>query len=143
MKNIIILLLRISLGTAFLSAVSDRFGFWGAPGEPGVAWGNWENFIDYTGMLSFGAPAEIVELMGYAATFLEVILGILLIIGFKTKVAAYGSGLLLLLFAMAMALNIGIKTPLDYSVFSAAFAAFLLAFQSGNKWSLDYFLSQK
>ena len=28
--------LRIALALAFLSAVADRFGLWGKPGEPGV-----------------------------------------------------------------------------------------------------------
>jgi len=45
MKNISIpqagLILRIVLGITMLSAVADRFGLWGAPGDPGVAWGNW------------------------------------------------------------------------------------------------------
>jgi hypothetical protein len=38
------------------------------------------------------------------------------------------SGLLLLLFAMGMVTDLGIMTPFDYSAFSAAAAAFLLAF---------------
>ena len=32
--------LRFALGFSFLSAVADRFGLWGAFGEPRVAWGN-------------------------------------------------------------------------------------------------------
>ena len=31
--------LRQALGTAFLSAVADRFGLWGADGQPNVSWG--------------------------------------------------------------------------------------------------------
>ena len=30
--------LRIALGISFLSAVADRFGLWGAYGQPNVAW---------------------------------------------------------------------------------------------------------
>ena len=32
------LYLRIALGATMLSAVADRPGFLGAPGEPGVGW---------------------------------------------------------------------------------------------------------
>ncbi|HET8754292.1 MAG TPA: DoxX family membrane protein [Salinimicrobium sp.] len=143
MRNLVTFLLRLALGVAFLSAVADRLGFWGTPGTAGVSWGNWENFVSYTGVLSFGAPAAIVEFLAYAATVLEVILGVMLIIGLKTKWAAVASGFLLLLFGLAMAFNLGIKAPLDYSVFSAAFAAFLLSLQPTGKWSMDYFISGK
>ena len=31
---------RLALGLSFLSAVADRFGWWGAFGQLNVAWGN-------------------------------------------------------------------------------------------------------
>jgi len=37
-----------------------------------------------------------------------------------------------------MALNTHIKYTLDYSVFSACFGAFLLAYQPFGKWSVDH-----
>ena len=40
---------------------------------------------------------------------------------------ALAASLLLGLFAIAMALSAGVKSPLDYSVFSASAAALLLA----------------
>jgi hypothetical protein len=40
---------------------------------------------------------------------------------------ALGSALLLALFGIAMAISFGVKSPLDYSVFSASAAAALLA----------------
>jgi hypothetical protein len=42
----------------------------------------------------------------------------LLIAGFKIRIASVLSGLLLLSFAIGMVIGLGIKTPLDYSVFS-------------------------
>ena len=44
--------LRIALAAGFLSAVADRFGLWGPPGTPGVAWGNWSEFLDYVAALN-------------------------------------------------------------------------------------------
>jgi len=40
---------------------------------------------------------------------------------------AIGSAVLLILFGAAMAISFGIKSPLDYSVFSASSAALLVA----------------
>jgi hypothetical protein len=56
--------------------------------------------------------------------------------------AAVLSGLLLLLFAMGMATGLGIKTLFDYSVFSAAAAAFLLAFWEPDRFTLDKLLNR-
>ena len=41
------LLLRIGIGVGFLSAVADRFGLWGAFGQPNVDWGNFSRFLEY------------------------------------------------------------------------------------------------
>ncbi|MFP7657801.1 hypothetical protein [Chryseobacterium proteolyticum] len=43
------LFLRVAIAVTMLSAVADRFGFWGK----NSAWGNWENFEKYTRKLTF------------------------------------------------------------------------------------------
>ena len=48
-------------------------------------------------------------------------------IGWHTRIAALLSGILLILFGVTMAVALGVKAPLDFSVFSAAGGAFLLA----------------
>ena len=143
MKNIIILLLRIALGIGFLSAVADRFGYWGLPGESGIAWGNWENFVQYVGKLNFGSSAAFANLLAIIATALEIAFGVLLIIGFKIKYIAFSSGILLLIFALEMSINTHLKSALDASVFAASFGAFLLSVQPEGKWSLDHLLQKK
>jgi hypothetical protein len=45
-------------------------------------------------------------------------------------------------FAMGMVTGLGIKTPFDYSVFSAAAAAFLLAFWEPDRFTLDKLLNR-
>ena len=119
--------LRIALATAFLSAVADRFGLWGPPGAPGVAWGEWSAFVAYTGTLNWYAPAPLVSLLAWTATLAEVVAAVGLLVGWKLKWFALGSGLLLLSFGLAMAIEGGIKGPLDYSVFTAAGGALLLS----------------
>ncbi|MCH7879431.1 MAG: DoxX family protein [candidate division Zixibacteria bacterium] len=120
-------LLRLALATAFLSAVADRFGIWGPPGAPGVAWGDWNTFLDYVAILNQFAPVSFIPVMGWVATIAEVGLAFGLIIGWQLKWFALASGLLLTAFALMMTIALGIKVPIDYSVFTASAGAFLLA----------------
>ncbi|MCA9114484.1 MAG: DoxX family protein [Planctomycetaceae bacterium] len=119
--------LRLSLAAGFLSAVADRFGLWGCPGTAGVVWGDWSAFLEYVALLHWFAPAAVIPALGWAATIAEVLLAVWLIMGCQLRIGALLSGLLMMQFALMMTLAIGIKAPLDYSVFGAAAGAFLLA----------------
>ena len=143
MRNIIILLLRVSLGIGFLSAVADRFGFWGNHGEAAVAWGDWGNFIAYTGTLNFNVSPDVANVLGIIATVLEITFGLLLIVGYKIKLISFLAGILLLTFALEMSVNTHIKSAFDASVFTASFGAFLLSVQPHFKWSIDDLLRNK
>jgi uncharacterized membrane protein YphA (DoxX/SURF4 family) len=138
--EIVSLFARFALGASFLSAVGDRFGLWGPYGARNVSWGDFAHFVTYTGTVTSLFPSSMTVWFSWAATFAETLLGMLLIAGFKIRTASIFSGLLLLLFAMGMATGIGIKKPLDYSVFSAAAAAFLLAFWEPDRFTLDQLL---
>ena len=131
---------RLTIAAGFLSAVADRFGGWGAAGTPGVAWGNWASFAAYTGKLTgwlVTAPG-LTQAMAVAATGLETGLGLLLLVGYQTRLAALGSGLLLLSFALSMTMSAGSPKPaLDYSVYAASAAAFLLASMPSYPLSID------
>lgn len=127
------LFLRLAISVTMLSAVADRFGFWG----DNSAWGNWENFEKYTRQLTFFLPATLSTFSAYTATFLEILFPLMLILGFKTKIAAYGTGFLLLVFVLSMSIALGIKAPLDYSVWVGSAAAFLLATQKEFYFSID------
>ena len=127
------LFLRLAISVTMLSAIADRFGFWG----DNSAWGNWENFEKYTRQLTFFLPETLSTFSAYTATFLEMLFPLMLILGFKTKIAAYGTGILLLVFALSMSIALGIKAPLDYSVWVGSAAAFLLATQKEFYFSID------
>ena len=124
--DIATLSLRIALALAFLSAVADRFGLWGKPGRPGVSWGNMAQFNAYVAKLNWFLPAAVIPLTGWAATAAEILLGLGLLIGWRLEWISLASALLLLCFGLTMLLALGPKAPLDYSVFTAAAAAFLL-----------------
>lgn len=135
-----VLFLRIALGTAFLSAVADRFGMWGAAGEANVFWGNFDSFLKYTALLNPYCPASIIPALGWFVTTAEVVLGFALILGTRTRLAALLSGTMLILFSLGQIIGVGIKAPLDFSVFTASAASFVLAFQEHNYLSIDSFL---
>lgn len=124
--NVASWLLRVALAAAFLSAVADRFGVWGPSGSPGVAWGNLTRFNAYVAKLMWFFPPADVVIVGWLATAAETLLGFALLIGWQLRWVALSSAILLFLFAIAMLVALGLKAPLDYSVFTAASAAFLL-----------------
>ena len=121
------ILLRFALGIGFILPVLDRIGFLGAPGSPNVSWGNWTNFVTYANRLMPYFSPETASFFGAGATIGEAIFGVLLIVGYKIKLAAYGGFALTLVFALSMLFFTGYRSPFDYSVFSASFGCLLLA----------------
>ncbi|MGY4646359.1 hypothetical protein ACVWWN_000155 [Mycobacterium sp. URHB0021] len=113
--------LRLSLATAFLSAVAERFGWW-APFRQGN-WGSMRAFANYAHQLvpiclwmvidrhrvdcyRHRSPPRRLPPDRLAA---------------ETRAAA--SCLVLMILETAMAVSLGVESPLSYSVFSAASAA--------------------
>src|SRR5262245_2922159 len=118
------LYLRLALGASFLSGIADRFGLYTGRN---VGYGNFAGFLAYTAKVNSFMPASTIPFLAWAATAAEFSLGLALVLGIWLRWAAFGSALLLVLFAVAMAISFGIKSPLDYSVFSASAGALLLA----------------
>ncbi|GAA4158730.1 hypothetical protein GCM10022217_20350 [Chryseobacterium ginsenosidimutans] len=127
------LFLRLAISVTMLSAVADRFGFWGK----NSTWGNWENFEKYTRQITSFLPEGLSVFSAYSATFFEILFPLMLLFGFKTKIAAYGAGFLLLIFALSMTIALGAKAPLDYSVWVGSAGAFLLAVQEKYSLTID------
>ena len=131
------LLLRLALGIGFILPVLDRIGCLGAPGQKNVAWGNWENFTAYTNVLMPYVNPATASFFGFIATVAEAVFAVMLIIGYKTRMAAYGSCILTLIFALSMLLFAGYRAPFTYSVFVVSFSSLLLASSPGYAWSID------
>jgi thiosulfate dehydrogenase (quinone) large subunit len=136
-KKIIKLFLRLTIAIGFLSAVADRFGLWN---EKYSVWGNWNKFLEYTQLVNPWFPNAFIETVAIIATGAEVVFALCLLIGYKTEVFARLSGVLLLMFALAMGLSTGIKGPLDYSVFTASAAAFALGLMKEKYLEIDSML---
>lgn len=126
-----ILYARVALGAAFLSGIADRFGLYTGRN---VGYGDFAGFEAYTAKVNSFMPASTIPFLAWAATAAEFTLGVALILGIRPRWVALASALLLMLFGTAMAISFGIKSPMDYSVFSASAAAVLLAlYGSGPK----------
>jgi uncharacterized membrane protein YphA (DoxX/SURF4 family) len=126
---------RFALGAAFLSGIADRFGLYGGRN---VGYGNFDGFVSYTAKVNSFMPAFTIPYLAWAATAAELFLGVALIVGVWPRWVALGSALLLVLFGIAMAISFGIKSPVDYSVFSASAGAVLLAlYQARNSGSRE------
>jgi len=119
-----ILYMRMALGAASLSGIADRFGLYRGRN---VGYGNFAGFVRYTAQVNSFMPPSTIPFLAWAATAAELFLGIALILGIWPRWAALGSAALLVLFGVAMAISFGIKSPMDYSVFSASAGAVLLA----------------
>jgi uncharacterized membrane protein YphA (DoxX/SURF4 family) len=115
---------RATLGVAFLSGIADRFGLWRGRN---VGYGNFAGFVRYTARVNSFMPASSIPFLAWTATIAELVLGIFLLAGVWLRWTALASALLLILFGTAMAISFGVKSPLDYSVFSASAAAILIA----------------
>jgi thiosulfate dehydrogenase [quinone] large subunit len=135
--------LRFALAAGFLTAVTDRFGFWGPPGVPNVAWGDFQRFTQYAGVLNPWAPAGLIPPLAWFVTVVESVLACALIAGIGTRYAALASGVLLALFALGMTMGTGFKSALNYSVFAASAGAFALATAESYRWSLDALLESR
>jgi uncharacterized membrane protein YphA (DoxX/SURF4 family) len=91
-----------------------------------VSWGNFQNFVQYTGMVNSFLPSRMIPPLAWAATIAETVFGVGLLLGLYQRVMAIGSAALLLMFALAMSISFGIKSAINYSVFAASAAALLL-----------------
>jgi uncharacterized membrane protein YphA (DoxX/SURF4 family) len=123
LERLILVYARLALASAFLSGIMSRFGWWGA----GVGYGDFAHFVEHTGEVLAFMPPWTIPSFAWAATVAEAVLGVLLVVGAWPRQVALASALLLMTFGAAMAISFGIKSPLDYSVFSASAAALLAA----------------
>src|SRR3569623_448441 len=137
------LILRLALGVGFLMPVIDRLGFMGPYGTNHVAWGDWKHFVDYSHTLVPFTSKPIANIMSLVATIAEAVFGVCLIIGFRIKEAALGSGILTLIFGLCMAIFIGIGAPFSYPVFVFTGGALVLSGIGHYRWSIDNYIRSR
>jgi uncharacterized membrane protein YphA (DoxX/SURF4 family) len=94
--------LRLALAAGFLTAVTDRFGWWGPHGTENVAWGDFRHFLDYAAKLNPWFPAFWIPAVGWFVTAAELLLGICLLLGIRTRNTTFLAALLLFAFGCGM-----------------------------------------
>lgn len=140
LRQIAKLFLRLTVAASMLSSVADRFGIWA---KELCMWGDMDKFVAYTQSLIPYIPANAVPVLAWTATVLEVLLPLCLLVGLKLKWTASLSGLMILVFAIAMATSVGIKTPLNYSAFTASAAAFGILACGNGIWEVDNLMGNR
>jgi putative oxidoreductase len=131
---------RLLVGVAFTENVSDRLGFLGPPGAPGVSWGDFSHFIAYTAQVNAFAPAAVIPTLAVLATVAEGTFGLTMLLGVRLRLASIGSALLLLLFGSAMVLS-GLS-QLQYGVYLMSAASWALATVDASALSVDALLGR-
>ena len=140
LRQIAKLFLRLTVAASMLSSVADRFGIWA---KELCMWGDMDKFVAYTQSLIPCIPADAVPVLAWTATVLEVLLPLCLLVGLKLKWTASLSGLMILVFAIAMATSVGIKAPLNYSAFTASAAAFGILACGKGIWEVDNLMGNR
>lgn len=127
--------LRLWIGFAFLQAVGDRFGLFGKPGAPGVAWGDFNHFIAYTAQVNPFLPHAMIPAIAVLATLAEITFGFTMLFGIGIPDSALGSAILLFLFATAM--TVSHLSQFSYGVYLMSAGALSLASIDATFLSID------
>jgi putative oxidoreductase len=134
-------ILRLPLAFAFLDAVADRLGLLGPFGAPGVAWGDFRHFIDYTAQINPFLPSAVVPVVAVLATICEISFGLGLLLGTGIRFVALGYAALLFLFGTAM--TISGFSQFAYGVYLMAAGALALSTVDASLLSVDSVLRRR
>jgi uncharacterized membrane protein YphA (DoxX/SURF4 family) len=134
--------LRWFLSLAFLVSVADRLGWLGKPGAPGVSWGNFSSFIDYTRDVNAFLPSSFGPTLAVLATIAETTLAVCLLFGYRVRFAEAGAAILLTLFGIAMTISLGFESAMTYDVWVLATGAVALMVVEQGTLSLDHLLAR-
>lgn len=103
---------RIALALVFAALVTNRVDLWGTAGTEDT--------------LNWLLPASMLRVGGWAATCVEVLLGLALLTGWRCRWVALLSAVVLLLHGAVLSVSLGPTVPTDYFALAAASSAFLL-----------------
>ena len=87
--------------------------------------------------LKWFLPQPMIPTLAVLATCVELGLGLLLVLGSQTRIAAACSGIILIALGLAMTAALGLEAPLGFSVFSAAGGSLFPATCSSLPYSVD------
>lgn len=106
----------VALALDFGGAVADRFGVFGPAGAPGVSWGNWAAFTDYTAALLPALFRPVAPACAVLATGIEVGLAAALLVGWRRRWAGKVAAGLLAVYLVAMGSSLGWAAVAHYAL---------------------------
>lgn len=112
-------LVRWLMAAEFLLAVADRFGWLGGPGSPGVSWGDWSRFVDYTARLTAtgSLPHAVPTSLAVAATIAELGIGLGLIVARRPRQFAALAALLTGTYTLCMLATLPVHEVVHWQVY--------------------------
>jgi hypothetical protein len=116
----------VLLAAEFAGAVADRFGAFGPPGAPGVSWGSWPVFVEYTATLLHDPAQVLVVAAAVGATVAEVVLAVALLSGWQRRWVGKAAAGLLAVYLVAMATSVGWDDVATYALPAQIGAALLV-----------------
>ncbi|MGB6986460.1 MAG: hypothetical protein WBD74_10850 [Candidatus Aquilonibacter sp.] len=119
--------IRMLIGANFIYSIADRFGVLGPYHTVGVSWGSWKNFVYYTHVLNGYLPTAAAPYLAAAATLLEGVLAVCLILGIFPRVTTLTTAALLAVYIITMSATSGFVSQFDFAVLLLATAAFFVA----------------
>lgn len=123
---------KVGLAISYLSAVFDRFGFWGHLGETGVSWGSMTQFFKHVSTLCPWATENMIPVIGWVVTVLGAVIALSYIINVKNKLINISNIFLLILFIISMSLFQSIKIMINFNVIVCFSTALLIYFADYN-----------
>jgi uncharacterized membrane protein YphA (DoxX/SURF4 family) len=109
-------LVAVLLAADLGGAVADRFGALGSPGAPGVSWGDWSHFVDYTRLLLGGVAGPAATAAAVGATVVECLLALALLTGCQRRWTGKAAAGLLTVYLVAMTATRGLDEVAAYAV---------------------------
>jgi hypothetical protein len=127
-RKFAVLFTRFALAATYLSGVADRFGAWGRYGSPNVSWGDFQHFVARVQTYVPHASPSLALVVAWVSTVLDSALALGLLIGVRTRTMAIGSGMLLVGYAVAVAISpAGLHATFASGLLGLAAASMLLA----------------
>ena len=127
-RKFAVLFTRFALAATYLSGVADRFGAWGRFGAPNVSWGDFQHFVSRVQTYVPHASPSLALVVAWVSTVLDSALALGLLIGVRTRTMAIGSAILLVGYALVVAMSpAGLHAVFAYGFFGLAGASMLLA----------------
>lgn len=133
---------RVLVAAEFLLAVGDRFGIFGPHGAPGVSWGDFARFVEYTRSITTFLPAGLAPTLATLATVAEILLAAALLVGVRLQLAALGAALLLGIYGTSMMISLPAAEQFYYCVFVLSAGMLTLATLTRPPLTIDAVLAR-